>query len=50
MLVTPVILSKESAYARERQIKNWKSRKKIKELIEKGSEHPDFNREGTVEF
>ncbi len=33
--------SKESAYFREREIKKWKSRKKIEELIAKGSEHPD---------
>jgi len=33
---------KELAYAREREIKKWKSRKKIKELILKNkSEHPD---------
>ncbi|OFX83819.1 MAG: excinuclease ABC subunit C [Bacteroidetes bacterium GWF2_33_16] len=35
--------SKEQAYAREREIKKWKSRDRIKELINKyGSEHPDF--------
>jgi putative endonuclease len=31
--------SKERAYAREREIKKWKSRKLIEGLI--GSEHPD---------
>ena len=34
--------NKAEAYARERQVKNWKSRKKIIEMISKaGSEHPD---------
>ena len=34
--------SKLEAYARERQVKKWKSRKRIMELIEKSSsEHPD---------
>jgi putative endonuclease len=33
---------KEFAYARERQVKKWKSSKRIKELISKnGSKHPD---------
>ena len=38
--------TKELAYARERQIKSWKSRKKIEGLISLGSspvlEHPDL--------
>ena len=34
--------SKELAYARERQVKKWKNRNRIIELINKGSEHPDF--------
>ena len=37
--------TKSEAYARERQVKKWKSRKRIVALIEKknsaGSEHPD---------
>ena len=35
--------TKTEAYARERQIKKWKSRKAIKKLINSsaGSEHPD---------
>ncbi len=34
--------SKLEAYARERQVKKWKSRKRIMELIEKSSsEHSD---------
>ncbi|HBS87733.1 MAG TPA: excinuclease ABC subunit C [Bacteroidales bacterium] len=33
--------SKEDAYARERQVKKWKNRKRLEELIAKGSEHPD---------
>ncbi|MBL7811480.1 MAG: GIY-YIG nuclease family protein, partial [Bacteroidetes bacterium] len=32
--------SKTEAYARERQVKSWKSRKRIQALIA-GSEHPD---------
>ncbi|MCB2194933.1 MAG: GIY-YIG nuclease family protein [Bacteroidetes bacterium] len=35
-------LSKELAYTREREVKKWKSRKKlIKMIIESGSEYPD---------
>ena len=34
-----IIESKEKAYLRERQVKNWKSRKQIEKLI--GSDHPD---------
>ena len=38
--------SKADAYARERQIKNWKSKRMIRQLIEQhssaGSEHPDL--------
>ena len=32
--------TKEAAYARERQLKKWKSRKRIEQMIA-GSEHPD---------
>ena len=32
--------SKTLAYARERQVKGWKSRKRIVELISAGSGHP----------
>ena len=34
--------SKSDAYARERQVKSWKNRNRIEELIARGSEHPDF--------
>ncbi len=35
--------SKELAYARERQVKKWKSKARIKELISRNSsEHPDY--------
>ncbi len=34
--------TKEEAYARERQVKKWKSRKRIIALIDKGTEHPDL--------
>jgi putative endonuclease len=32
---------KNEALKREKQIKSWKSRKKIIQLIQAGSEHPD---------
>ncbi len=32
---------KSEAIHREKEIKKWKSRKKIEELITRGSEHPD---------
>jgi len=37
---TEQFTTKEEAYARERQLKSWKSRKMIESLIV-GSEHPD---------
>lgn len=33
--------TKSEAYARERQVKGWKNTERIKQLIRKGSEHPD---------
>ncbi len=33
--------TKEQAYARERQVKNWKNRERIEQLAKKGSGHPD---------
>jgi len=33
--------SKSEAYTRERQIKKWKNRNRIQQLIKKKSEHPD---------
>ena len=39
--------SKEEAYARERQVKAWKSRKLIEKLISVGSEHPDYTSGGS---
>ena len=38
VVYTESFSSKQLAYAREREVKNWKSRKKIEQLI---SEHPD---------
>jgi putative endonuclease len=32
---------KTAAHSREKQVKSWKSSKKIKALIAQGSEHPD---------
>ncbi len=43
IVYTESFSSKQLAYAREREVKNWKSRKKIEQLI---TEHPDFSREG----
>lgn len=34
--------TKVDAYARERQIKRWKSKKQNERLIAKGLEHPDL--------
>ena len=33
--------TKEEAYSREREVKKWKSKKRIVALLSKGSEHPD---------
>ena len=33
---------KSDALKRERQVKNWKSKARIQELISRGSEHPDL--------
>jgi len=33
--------SKEEAYHREMKVKHWKNRKRLRRLIERGSEHPD---------
>ena len=38
--------TKSEAYARERQVKKWKNRKRIEQLIAKGSEHPDLHKSG----
>jgi len=40
VVYTESFSSKQLAYTREREVKNWKSRKKIEQLI--GSEHPAF--------
>ena len=42
LIYTETFQSKIGAYAREREIKRWKSRKQIERLIAKGTEHPDF--------
>ena len=41
IVYTEEFQTKEEAYQRERQIKNWKSRIRIEQLLRKGSEHPD---------
>ena len=41
LVYTERMSSKELAYAREREIKGWKSRKMVERLIAR-SEHPDF--------
>jgi len=40
--------SKEDAYHREREIKSWKSKKRIQKLVESsfGTEHPALTRAG----
>ena len=38
ILYTELFQSKTEAYARERQVKNWKSRKRVVALIEKKSD------------
>ena len=38
--------TKQEAYYRERQVKNWKSKIMIEKLIEHGLEHPDFTSGG----
>ena len=48
IVYTEPFKTKSKAYARERQVKAWKNRKRVEELIKKnhdygsvGSEHPD---------
>ena len=42
IVYTEAFSSKELAYAREREIKKWKSKIRVRKLIAmKGSEHPD---------
>ena len=36
-----IFKTKTEAYTRERQVKSWKSKKMIQQLIAKDSEHPD---------
>jgi predicted GIY-YIG superfamily endonuclease len=33
--------TKKKAMAREKQLKNWKNRERLENLISNGSEHPD---------
>ena len=40
IIYTEIYPTKEAAYKREREIKSWKSRKKIETLI--GLKHPDL--------
>jgi putative endonuclease len=42
IVYTEIYATKEEAYFKERQIKKWKSRKRIEEMIAKSSEHPDW--------
>ncbi len=41
IVYTEAFKDKKSAMAREKQIKNWKNRNRILDLIKSGSEHPD---------
>ncbi len=48
ILYTEEFPDKSSAYARELQVKGWKSRKMIEQLLSSvGSEHPDFTSGGS---
>ncbi|MBL7103596.1 MAG: GIY-YIG nuclease family protein [Bacteroidales bacterium] len=47
IVYTEKYISKSEAYARERQVKKWKNRKRIMRLIAKGSEHPDCKSGGS---
>ncbi|MBN1637413.1 MAG: GIY-YIG nuclease family protein, partial [Ignavibacteriales bacterium] len=47
IVYSEIFQTKEKAYAREREVKKWKSRKKIETLIRKGSEHPDSKSGGS---
>jgi putative endonuclease len=40
IVYSEAFVSKDQAYAREREVKSWKSRKMIERLI-RSSEHPD---------
>ena len=40
--------TKKDAYARERQVKKWKSKTRVAELIARGSEHPDCKSGGSL--
>ncbi|HYG19368.1 MAG TPA: GIY-YIG nuclease family protein [Ohtaekwangia sp.] len=41
IVYTELFQSKKFAFQREMQVKGWKSRKKIEDLIKRRSEHPD---------
>ena len=41
LVYSEVFNSKHEAMAREKQLKNWKNRDRIKTLIEADSKHPD---------
>ena len=42
LVYTEDFLDKQSAVAREKQIKNRKSRVRIEDLVKRGSKYPDF--------
>ena len=41
LVYSETFATKEEAYSREREVKKWKSKKRIGALLSKGSEHPD---------
>jgi putative endonuclease len=41
LLYTECFDTKKEAMIREKQLKNWKNRKRLESLIKSGSEHPD---------
>ena len=41
IIYSEIYYTKSEAYKRERQVKKWKNRERIEQLIKRGSEHPD---------
>ncbi len=41
LLFTEAFETKKEAMIREKQLKSWKNKKRIEDLIKAGSEHPD---------
>ncbi len=41
LVYTETYASKQEAMAREKQLKSWKNKERLKSLIKAGSDHPD---------